>query len=70
MKLEIDYEKCIGCGLCFYLYSKVFSIDDEGYSKIKNVKIEKEDLNKIKKVAAKCPTLAIKVEEKDYNSSK
>ena len=66
MKIIIDYEKCIGCGLCFMLCKKYFTLDDDGYCQLKKEKIQKEDLDSIKKIISACPTKVIKVKEEKY----
>jgi len=58
MKIKIDKQKCLGCGVCINLCSEVFELKD-GKSKIK----EKVDLEKnkdcIKEAIDSCPVTAI-----------
>lgn len=58
MKIKIDKEKCLGCGVCINLCPEVFELKD-GKSKIK----EKVDLEKnkdcIKEAIDSCPVSAI-----------
>lgn len=70
MKLVLDYDKCIGCGLCFMLKSDFFSLDDDGYCMLKKTEASSEEEIKIKEVICVCPTNAIKIEDdkkKDIN---
>lgn len=60
-KLKLDYDKCIGCGFCFYLNKKVFSINEEGFCKIKKEKISTEDEDTVKRIIEICPTKALKI---------
>jgi len=60
MKLEVDKNKCLGCGLCVSICPAVFELKN-GKSQVK----EKTDLEKhkdcIKEAAENCPVDAIKV---------
>jgi len=58
MKIKIDKQKCLGCGVCINLCPEVFELKD-GKSEIK----EKVDLEKnkdcIKEAIDSCPVTAI-----------
>ncbi|HZI95561.1 MAG TPA: ferredoxin [Candidatus Paceibacterota bacterium] len=58
MKIKIDKQKCLGCGVCINLCPEVFELKD-GKSEIK----EKVDLEKnkdcIKEAIYSCPVTAI-----------
>lgn len=61
MKIKIDKDKCIGCGLCAALAPDVFELKDDGKADVK------ADANlsspEIKNAAQSCPVQAIAVEE-------
>ena len=66
-KIEVDQNKCIGCGACVSLTnSEIFDFNDDGLaSAIEN---NFDELNEEKKEEAKdaiegCPTDAIKIEK-------
>jgi len=59
MKVEVDKEKCIGCGACVNLCSDVFELE-EGKAKVKQQETDKECA---KEAADSCPVQAISVEE-------
>ncbi len=62
MKIKINEESCIGCGLCASLCEEVFELEG-GKSKVKqNADL---DANKecIQEAANNCPTKAISIEE-------
>lgn len=65
MKIKIDKEKCLGCGMCVNLCPEVFELKD-GKSQVE----EKANLEKskecIREAAINCPVRAIEIE----NSSK
>jgi len=55
MKIKVDKEKCIGCGLCASICEQVFALDKEGkaFPKIqKNIPCVKEAIES-------CPVSAI-----------
>lgn len=58
MKIKIDKQKCLGCGVCVNLCPKIFELED-GKSEIK----KKADLEKhkscIKESIDSCPVQAI-----------
>ena len=61
MKINVDKEKCIGCGACVAACPDVFEMDDDGKSKVKeNADLSKCDVNSAINV---CPVGAISVEE-------
>lgn len=58
-KVEVDKEKCIGCGACTAVAPDTFEFDDDGLAKA-----TKNEINDDVKTAAEgCPTEAITVEE-------
>lgn len=52
---KVDREKCIGCGLCVSLCPKVFELDEEGKSRVKNPEGECD----WEEVVRSCPVEAI-----------
>ena len=61
MKVEINYDACIGCGMCKYIDDKTFDYSDEGYIVAKN-----EEITELTKEAANnCPVNAITIKEKE-----
>ena len=55
MKVKVDSETCIGCGLCVSTFAQAFDFDDEGKAKVTGELEEAEADEAI----ATCPTGAI-----------
>ncbi|NQV00216.1 MAG: ferredoxin [Parcubacteria group bacterium] len=58
MKIKIDKEKCLGCGVCINLCPKVFELED-GKSKIKDEVDLEKNKDCIKEAIDSCPVSAI-----------
>ena len=59
MKVEVNHDACIGCGMCKYIDETTFDYNDEGYIIAKNVEITELT----KEAANNCPVNAITIEE-------
>lgn len=55
VKVTVDADACIGCGLCVSSMPEVFAFDDDG----KSVVIADADEGAIDDVIASCPVAAI-----------
>jgi len=55
VKIKVDKEKCIGCGLCTSLCQEVFAMDKDGKA---FVKVQK-DIPCVKESIDSCPVSAI-----------
>jgi len=63
MKIKINKDKCLGCGMCVSLAPEIFQLDEQGKSSLKaNAQIEK-NRDSIKQTAENCPASAIEIEE-------
>lgn len=60
MKIKVDQEKCIGCGLCANMCPEAFRLNNKG----KSEGISKDNKHKecAKKAEASCPVVAIKID--------
>lgn len=58
-KVEVDKNKCIGCGACTAIAPDVFEFDDDGLAKAVSNTVNDD----VKTAAEGCPTEAITVEE-------
>lgn len=59
-KIEVDRDKCVGCGLCASLCPDCFELDGEGKSKV--IKQDCGSCNP-EEVAGECPVQAITVKK-------
>jgi len=55
MKIKVDAEKCIGCGLCWTICPQVFASGKDGKSFVKAQK----DIPCVKEALESCPVSAI-----------
>jgi ferredoxin len=69
MKISIDKEKCIKCGLCASLRSDLFVLGEDGIEIIKKIenqageKVDEELVRGLKTIEEDCPIGAIKIVE-------
>jgi len=67
MKISIDKEKCIKCGLCASICPEVFTFKENGPEVIENASSivinDKEILEKLQMAKEGCPVEGIKIEE-------
>ena len=61
MKVTIDRDGCIGCGLCAATCPEVFRIAGDGLSEVYSLPSEKT-ADKVNEAAENCPVSVIKVE--------
>ena len=57
--IEINKEKCLGCGMCVGINSDVFEFDDDGLAKVNKDKITEDNEEEIKEAINSCPVGAI-----------
>jgi len=55
VKISVDKDKCIGCGLCASLCGQVFEMGSDGKAKVKAQK----DISCVKEAIESCPVNAI-----------
>lgn len=62
LKVYVENESCIGCGLCVSLCPDVFKMNDSGKSEVKTNELSSLE-SEVKQCAESCPVNAIKIEE-------
>ncbi|UMZ74509.1 ferredoxin [Natranaerofaba carboxydovora] len=60
MKVEVDQELCISCGLCVDEYPEVFEWNDEGIAQASTEEVPEGKEDDAKDAIEDCPTEAIK----------
>lgn len=63
MKVTIDKDLCIDCGVCEALVPEVFSINDEGFTEVILSPVPEELQDAVREAAEECATEAIIIEE-------
>lgn len=61
IKIEMDRDKCIGCGSCTAVCSENWKLAEDGKAKPKKTELEEAGCNK--KAAQVCPVKCIEVKE-------
>lgn len=63
MKVSVDKNTCIGCGLCVSLANEVFELGEDGKSQVKENADFEKNKEEIENAKKSCPVQAIIVEE-------
>lgn len=61
MKLEVDWTRCDGHGLCARLLSEQVSLDDWGFPIVSTPEVEPSDERHARRAVAVCPRLALRL---------
>ncbi len=59
MKVKINNEKCLICGMCASMMNEVFDFNDEGLPEANNENITEDNTQEVKEVMNNCPVGAI-----------
>ncbi|MCF7820175.1 MAG: ferredoxin [Candidatus Pacebacteria bacterium] len=59
MKVKVDKDKCISCGLCINMCPEVFEFDENSKSSVKNQPKNKEQEDCVQNSISSCPVEAI-----------
>ncbi len=61
MKVSVDKETCIGCGMCVSICDEVFYMDDDGKSATKVTELPDMVIEDAKEAESACPVNAITI---------
>jgi|AntAceMinimDraft_4_1070372.scaffolds.fasta_scaffold188800_2 ferredoxin len=59
MKVKVNKEKCISCGLCVNMCPDIFELDSDAKSTVKNQPEGKQQDNCVEQSISSCPVEAI-----------
>ena len=65
MKINIDQDKCLRCGMCTGIATDIFEFDDDGNIKANESNINADNKDSIKDAINSCPVGAISKEEEE-----
>lgn len=68
MKVIVDKDLCLGCGICEGLVPEVFSLENEPFAEVLLDPIPEEFCESIHQAMEDCPEGAISVEEKSADA--
>ncbi|MFA6576815.1 MAG: ferredoxin [Nocardioides sp.] len=61
MKIEVDFDKCTGLGICESLAPEHFEVNDDGDLVLLRDDVSDDDLQGIEEAVAGCPTEALRL---------
>ena len=61
--VEVNKEKCLGCGMCVGINSDVFNFGDDGLAEANNDKINDDNKDDVENAVNSCPVGAIEKKE-------
>lgn len=61
LKLDIDWTRCDGHGLCHALLPEVIDLDEWGFPLLPRTAVPERAVAKARRVAAACPELALRL---------
>lgn len=62
MKLQIDWTRCDGHGLCAALLPNRITRDEWGFPVLTGGEVRSDELSDVRRVIAACPALALRLE--------
>jgi ferredoxin len=63
MKVTVDKDLCLGCGICEGLVPEVFSLEHEPVAEVLLNPVPEKYWDLTRQAAEECPEVAIKIEE-------
>lgn len=63
MRVRLEKSKCVGHAQCYAVDSRLFPIDDSGYSTLEEHEVKPEDEELTRDGVASCPEMALILEE-------
>ncbi|HEX5087103.1 MAG TPA: ferredoxin [Nocardioides sp.] len=63
MRLEIDWTRCDGHGLCARLLPELISLDEHGFPVFTDRRVDQQLARHARRAVAVCPRLALRLEQ-------
>jgi ferredoxin len=64
MKLEIDWTRCDGHGLCAELLPERIALDEWGFPLLHRADVSAAETKSVRRAVAACPALALRLESR------
>lgn len=64
MRLEVDWTRCEGHGLCARWLPEDVSLDEWGFPVLDHPEVSERTLRDARRAAASCPVLALRLEQR------
>lgn len=65
MRVKVNKEKCLICGMCASMLPEVFNFNDEGFVEANNDNINEDNEEEVKDTKNNCPVGAIEIDEEE-----
>ncbi len=65
MRVNVDPDTCLGCGVCESIAPDIFSLGDEIYALVLINPVPEQMRDVVEEAVAECPEEAISIEEED-----
>ena len=62
MKVQVNYERCTGLGMCESLAPLFFEVNDDGDLELLKSGISDDEVAGVREAVAACPTEALRIE--------
>jgi ferredoxin len=63
LRIQVDWDRCTGMGLCEAEAEKYFEIQDDGTLEIRQWDVDEGDEQDVRNAVAACPTEALSLEQ-------
>lgn len=63
MRIEVNWDRCAGNGLCEFETDKYFEVQDNGTLNVLQWEVDGVDEQKVRRAVAACPTEALSIRE-------
>lgn len=61
MKVEVDFDRCEGHGVCMETLPEIFQVNDDGYLKLLTESVRSDQEGGVRLAVERCPARALKL---------